>query len=101
MAIDGNWELTVDSLMGQQHMTLSVHSVDGTLVGTLTNDVEKVTTEVFDGQVSGNDLTWKVKLTKIKLTLTFTASVDGDVMTGKAKAGMFGSFNVAGKRASV
>jgi len=100
MAIDGNWELTVDSLMGPQQMTLSVHTVDGALAGTLTNNAENVTTDVFDGKVNGNDLTWKVKLKKIKLTLTFTTSVDGDVMTGKAKAGMFGSFNVAGKRAS-
>lgn len=100
MAIDGNWELTVDTLMGPQQMTLSIHSAGGELAGTLTNNVEKVTADLFDGKADGDDLTWKIKLKKLKLTLTFRTSVDGDVMTGKVKAGMFGSFNVAGKRVS-
>ena len=52
----------------------------------------------FDGSVRGDELQWKVTLKQMKMTLTFTASVDQDTMTGKVKAGMFGRFNVRGAR---
>jgi hypothetical protein len=43
-------------------------------------------------------LQWKVKLQKLKMTISFTTTVDGDTMAGKDKAGMFGSFSVLGER---
>jgi hypothetical protein len=34
----------------------------------------------------------------MNITLTFSTSVQNDVMSGKVKAGLFGNFNVTGQR---
>jgi hypothetical protein len=99
MNVEGNWQLNVDSPMGKQQLTVDLHEEDGTLTGILTNNGNNMTTDIFDGSVHGDELQWKVKLQQIKVTLTFDTTVQGDTMTGKVKAGIFGKFSVSGKRA--
>ena len=98
MAVDGDWNLTMTTPMGERDATLSVKSAGGTLTGT--QAAEGNTVEIFDGTVNGNDLTWKVSITNpMPLTLEFTGKVSGDSMSGEMGIGPMGSFPFTGKRA--
>ncbi|MEL0252868.1 MAG: hypothetical protein VW935_13115, partial [Novosphingobium sp.] len=56
--------------------------------------------DVENGKVDGNTLIWQMKITvPMPMTLDCTATVDGDAMTGKVTAGMFGTFPMEGTRA--
>ena len=96
--IDGTWHVVVDSPIGKQNFEAKLSSDDGTLRGTLTNTANNITADVFDGTTSGPEQHWKVKLQQIRMTVQFTTTVEGDTMSGKAKAGPFGTFPVSGRR---
>jgi hypothetical protein len=57
-----------------------------------------MSTEIFDGQVTGEQLRWKAKLKQIRMTLSFTTTVQDDTMSGSVKAGVFGNFQLTGQR---
>ena len=96
MGVAGNWNLAVNSPMGLQHVRLALRYVGNQLVGTVTNDAAGVTSEIFDGRLDGDTLSWKFR-TQFKLILSFTTTVKGATMAGRVKAGIFGSFNVIGE----
>jgi len=49
--------------------------------------------------VNGNTLTWQQAITTpMPMTLDMAATIDGDALTGSAKAGAFGSFPMTGTR---
>jgi len=90
MAVDGTWNLTMDTPMGERASTLTVKAVGGTLEGT--QSAEGQTAGIVDGAVDGNNVRWKVSITQpMPLTLEFAATVDGDAMSGTVQLGMFGS----------
>jgi len=98
MAVDGDWNLTMTTPMGERDATLSLKSSGAVLTGTQGADGN--TAEIFDGTVNGNDLTWKVSITNpMPLTLEFTGKVAGDSMSGEMGIGPMGSFPFTGKRA--
>jgi hypothetical protein len=98
MAVDGNWNLTMTTPMGERNATLSLKSSGGTLTGTQGADGN--TAEIFDGAVSGEAINWKVSITNpMPLTLEFIGTVSGDTMTGEMGIGPMGSFPFTGKRA--
>jgi hypothetical protein len=98
MAADGTWNLTMNTPMGERRSTLTLSTSGGTLTGA--QEAEGNTTDIADGTVNGNDVSWKVSITNpMPLTLTFSGSVDGNTMTGTADTGMFGSFPFEGTRA--
>ena len=98
MAVDGDWNLTMTTPMGERDATLSLKSSGGTLTGT--QGAEGNSTEIFDGTVNGNDVFWKVSITNpMPLTLEFTGKVAGDSMSGEMGIGPMGSFPFTGKRA--
>jgi len=98
MSADGTWNLTMETPMGERRSTLTLATAGGRLTGK--QEAEGNTTDIAEGTVSGNDLSWKVSITNpMPLTLTFNGSVDGDALTGTADTGMFGSFPFEGKRA--
>jgi hypothetical protein len=99
MSVDGNWQLVLNSPMGKQDVSLELKEAGGQVTGTLVNNTNNMTSEILDGAVDGDELRWKVKLPQGKLTLTFTTTVREDTMSGKVKAGLFGSFNFSGQRA--
>lgn len=96
---DGTWNLTIESPMGAQDVSIDVRTDGEALTGTLVNNGNKLASEIFDGSALGNRLRWKVRLKQFKITLTFDAEIEGDAMTGQATAGMFGKFGVHGRRA--
>ena len=98
MAVDGNWNLTMSTPMGERNATLSLKSSGNALTGT--QGAEGNTAEIFDGSVNGDDLAWKVSISNpMPLTLAFTGKVAGDSMSGEMGIGMMGSFPFTGKRA--
>ena len=98
MAVDGNWNLTMQTPMGERNATLNLKSAGGTLTGTQGADGNS--TEIFDGTVSGNDVAWKVSITNpMPLTLEFKGTVAGDDISGEMGIGFMGNFPFAGKRA--
>ena len=71
MAVDGNWNLTMSTPMGDRNATLSLKNADGALTGT--QAAEGNSTEIFDGTANGDDVAWKVSITNpMPLTLAPT-----------------------------
>ena len=98
MAVDGTWELTMQTPMGERQSTLVVKDAGGTLTGTQT--AEGNSTDIEEGTVSGDNVGWKVAITNpMPLTLTFSGKVDGDQMTGDMDISGFGSWSYSGSRA--
>jgi hypothetical protein len=98
MAADGTWNLTMDTPMGERRSTLTLSTSGGTLTGK--QEAEGNTTDIAEGSVNGNNLSWKVSITNpMPLTLTFNGTVEGNNLTGTADTGMFGSFPFEGTRA--
>jgi hypothetical protein len=95
--VDGSWDTVTKSPMGDQQATLTVASNGDHFTGTYSGAMG--TTEVKDGKVAGDTLTWKVDIVvPMPMTLDCEATVDGDVITGTVGAGVFGSFPMTGKR---
>ena len=98
MSADGTWNLTMQTPMGERRSTLKLSTAGGTLTGQ--QEAEGNTTDIAEGTVSGNDLSWKVSITNpMPLTLTFSGTVEGNNLNGMADTGMFGSFPFEGTRA--
>ena len=98
MSADGTWNLTMQTPMGERRSTLTLSTAGGTLTGK--QEAEGDTTDIADGTVNGNDVSWKVSITNpMPLTLTFSGTVEGNTLTGSADTGMFGSFPFQGTRA--
>ncbi|MFI6157931.1 hypothetical protein ACIBCA_35205 [Kitasatospora sp. NPDC051170] len=99
MTADGNWHLTLDSSMGKQEFVFALKTAGSALSGTATAEGREIQPDIFDGSVDGDTLVWKLKVRRpVKLTMTFTMTVNGDSISGKAKAGIFGSYPVTGRR---
>lgn len=98
MAVDGNWNLTMTTPMGERKATLSLRASGGTLTGT--QGAEGNSTEIFDGTVNGGNVAWKVSITNpMPLTLDFSGTVSGDSISGEMGIGPMGSFPFTGTRA--
>lgn len=97
MSVAGTYEVSVKTPMGDQGGTFTV-VVDGdTFSGSLNGGMGSM--DVTGGSVSGNTLSWKMDMkVPMPMTLDCTATIDGDVLTGDVKAGVFGSMPLTGKR---
>ncbi len=98
MAIDGTWEITINSPMGAQKAKLELAASGGALTGT--QQAQGSSQPVANGKVDGNAVSWSANITTpMPITLEFSGTVDGDVLKGSVKAGAFGSFPFSGARA--
>ena len=98
MAVDGNWNITMTTPMGERKATLSLTAAGGALTGT--QGAEGNSTEIFDGTVNGDNVAWKVSITNpMPLTLDFSGKVAGDSISGDMGIGPMGSFPFTGTRA--
>lgn len=94
--VDGTYEVTVKSPLGDQKSTLTVKSDGSTFTGTNSGAMGSMD---VSGEVNGNTLTWKQSMTvPMPMTLDMTANVEGDSITGTVGAGAFGSFPMNGTR---
>ncbi|MCZ6853669.1 MAG: hypothetical protein O7G86_07100 [Gammaproteobacteria bacterium] len=97
MSADGTWNTTMNTPMGAQNGTMTLSTDGGTLTGTLKSPQGEI--ELNDGTVDGDNLTWKADITSpMAMTLEFSATVDGDSMSGNVKLGAFGDATFTGTR---
>ena len=99
MAVDGKWEITINSPMGAQKAVLDLKTDGATLTGTQT--AQGTTQPLANGKLEGATLSWSANITTpMPMTLEFHGSVENDVLKGSVKAGAFGSFPFAGTRSA-
>lgn len=100
MSADGTWKMSMQTPMGAQEGTLELKEEGSTLTGTMTATAAPEPMEITDGTVDGSSLTWKAALTQpMPITLEFSATVDGDTISGDVKLGSFGNATFEGTRA--
>ena len=98
MSADGTWKTTMNTPMGPQQGTLELKTDGNVLTGKLSGTQGEI--EIKDGTVDGNSLAWKADITTpMAMTLEFTATVDGDEISGNVKLGAFGNASLSGTRA--
>ncbi len=97
MTADGNWSLLVASPIGERPATLSVTTDGSTLKGSQQADGNS--TEIFDGTVDGNAISWKVSIVDpMPMTLEFRGTMDDDELSGSVTLGAFGDASFSGTR---
>jgi hypothetical protein len=97
MAVDGKWEIVINSPLGAQKAQLDLKTDGGTLTGS--QQAAQGSGPLENGKVDGNALSWSAKISSpMPLTLDFTGTVEGDTLSGSVKAGSFGSFPFSGTR---
>ena len=97
MAVDGKWEIVINSPLGAQKASLDI-ATNGTAL-TATQQAAQGSGPLENGKVDGNNVAWSAKISSpMPLTLDFTGTVDGDKLSGSVKAGSFGSFPFTGNR---
>jgi hypothetical protein len=96
--VDGKWNCTVESPMGEQEFVLTVISDGDRFTGSAVGNIGSK--DIDEGSVDGNTVSWTMHISKpMPLTLACRATVSGDTLEGKVKAGIFGSFPITGTRA--
>jgi hypothetical protein len=99
MAVDGKWEIVINSPLGAQKASLDIKTDGKVLTGT--QHAAQGSGPLENGKVDDNTVTWSAKITNpMPLTLDFTGTVDGDKLSGSVKAGAFGSFPFTGSRSA-
>jgi hypothetical protein len=97
MSVDGDWDTIVNSPMGAQKSVLTLKTDGNTLTGT--DKGASGSTELKDGKIDGDKLTWALDVTSpMKIRIDVDVTVNGDQFEGSAKAGMFGKFPIIGTR---
>lgn len=98
MSVAGSYDCVTKTPMGMQKGVLTVVPEGGdTFTGQITGDLGTMPLE--NGTIEGDTIRWKMTMTKpMKIELTCTATIQGDVLSGKIKAGFFGTMDLNGTR---
>jgi hypothetical protein len=81
MNVDGTWQLTMTTGGGEETVELVLRSAGETLNGTFDGR------PVSEGKLQGAEVTFTASITSpLKAKIKCAAALDGDAMTGKAKA---------------
>jgi hypothetical protein len=98
MAVDGKYNITIQSPMGPQQAELDLKTDGSALTGTQSG--RQGSMAIANGKVDGDKVSWSLSITSpMPMTLEFSGQVSGDSISGSAKAGAFGSFPFTGARA--
>jgi len=99
MAVDGTYNIGVDTPMGNRAGKLTRKTDGGSLSGKYTAEEGESTFQ--DGTVSGEEVEFSVQVSSPmgKFNLGFKGTVSGDAISGQVQAGEFGSFPFKGTRA--
>ena len=96
-AVDGAYDVTIKSPMGDQSAVLTVNSDGSSFSGNMAGGLGSM--DITGGSVDGNMLSWKMDMTvPMPMSLDCKATVDGDMITGEVIAGAFGSMGLSGTR---
>jgi cytochrome P450 len=91
------WTLTMKSPTGPEQMTAYLVRDGATLSGRV--DSRMGSEPIKNGKIDGDALSWALDIKQpMPITLKFEVKAQGDVMSGAAKLGMFGSAELSGQR---
>lgn len=97
-SVDGNWTITVKGPTGAESTQLVLASNGSKLTGTQSG--RGMTADILDAKFENGKIFWVNQITKpMKMKVEFSGTVDGNTMTGKAKAGFMGSYPFTGVKA--
>jgi hypothetical protein len=98
VAIDGNWNLTMQSPMGAREVKADFASSGGAISGTFTGDQGAAP---LTGTLDGNAVTFAATVSGPmgQLELKFGGTLDGDAIAGTVQFGAFGSGTFTGSKA--
>jgi hypothetical protein len=100
VAIDGNYNIEVQTPMGKRPGKLTLKTDGNSLSGTYDGGMGGA--QAFSGgTVSGNDVAWSISVSGPmgQMKLDFKLKVTGDDISGQVQLGSFGTGNITGKRA--
>jgi hypothetical protein len=98
MSVDGTWNVAMKSPMGRDNGTLELVTDGAILSGRMTNSQGSL--DIADGTVDGDKVAFTAEVTSpMKMTLKFSAIVDGDAIRGSVKLGLMGKASFTGTRA--
>ncbi len=98
MALNGNWNLTMNTPMGSRPVTAEFTTDGGTLSGQFTGAQGAAP---LSGTVDGSAVAWKCTVAGPmgQMELSFKGTVDGDAISGEVGFGGFGSGTFTGSKA--
>lgn len=99
MAVDGTYNVEIDTPMGKQESKLTLKTDGDALSGTMESPMGTI--EFSGGKVNGDDISWEMEISSPmgNMNLEYNLKVSGDDISGEVKAGSFGSSPLKGKRA--
>ena len=98
MAVDGTYEIEIDTPIGAQSAKLILKTDGSSLSGSI--DSPLGAQDFSGGSVSGDDISWGMEINSPmgKMNLEYKGKVTGDDITGEIKMGDFGTSSLKGKR---
>jgi hypothetical protein len=98
MAVDGTYNIEVDTPMGKQESKLTLKSAGVKLNGTIESSFGK--NSFTGGTIKGNEVSWSMEINSPmgNLKLDYKGKVSGNDISGEVKAGDFGTSPFKGKR---
>ena len=98
MAVDGTYNIEIDSPIGKQVAKLTLKSAGEKLSGTMVSSLGNTS---FNGAVKSNAFAWNMEINSPmgKMWLTLKGKVAGNDISGRVTAGNLGTFLFKGKRA--
>jgi len=99
MAVDGTYNINLETPMGKRTGKLTLKTDGGSLSGTFAAEGGENT--FAGGTVSGEEIAFMVEVSTPmgQIKLDFKGTVSGDAISGQVQAGEFGSFPFNGTRA--
>jgi len=95
MTVDGKWNITIKTPMGDQTGELTLKQDGDTLTGNMSGAMGAI--NIANGKVDGDTLTWSANVTSpMPVALDFTAKIEGDSIGGEVQLGAFGSSTFSG-----
>ncbi|NGY03958.1 cytochrome P450 [Solimonas terrae] len=89
--LEGKWNVVVKGPTGPQPAVLTLARSGDSFTGEQTGDGS--TSQIQDFSYDGKQIYWVNRITKpMKLKVEFKGEINGNVITGKAKAGFMGSY---------
>jgi len=98
MAVDGTFEISMNTPMGSQNAKLTLKSDGESVSGSVSSAMGE---QPFDGgTISGDDATWSMQVSGPmgQMKLDFKATVTGDEISGVVQLGAYGSADFKGSR---
>ncbi len=95
--VDGTWDCSTASPMGEQKMALTVKRDGDRFTGDMSGALGAL--PVTDGRVEGDTLSWTMEVTMpFPIRIGCQATISGDTLNGTATVGAFGAYPITGTR---